>query len=436
MHSLAFVRKARQRSEQSHGDHVDCVKVLIPDDDDPTIVYSGSWDRCAKAWDTNRGTCLRTYYGPQHDIIDLAQTSTRSGLGLLFAVGGQPGVCCWRKGSAQLIAVFNTEPDLANDFIAYSVAATPAMLIAGHAIDGILSWRLDDDTLAAVKPTDEPLLVWEPNGFAFSGTLPTSRGDVTFLSSAGAMCLRLAPDARLRRQYLLSGHVYELPLLVANGWSDALNGMLASVTNWANALLNPHGLGGFELTKQYGAIVWDVDTGYAAHVLAYQHTAPLRAVEFVGRNSAVTGDLRGLVVEWAMADGSPLRRIQSSQGNVRDMLVVSDFSSSALPELRGLTVLVTASSKGPPLVVHQLRPLATHLNTSRRPSLSGRTHGESKSLAIAARSLQDEIQVELNNAVSAITGLATGSGAFQFRAWNAFHDDVSLAAAGLSLIHI
>lgn len=462
VHASAWAGVVRARAAHRHDPHSACVKVILVDEKEAHIIYTGSWDGLAKRWDLRSATCELTYTGCSDDIIDMAQCTTPWGADLLFAVGGPPGVCCWDRRDGTLLAAYNVNEDAAIDFVAYAVAATPVAVICGHATEGILSWdlretqlqppeaadaapgaqrspagspkrggerralagrgkeaegetsllgvaahavpnaanaawteaqRVVDESIRAAcelvgidleardraaaaarrqQPTHNPSaqpeardengvrLIFEPMRFGFVGTMPTSRGTVAFVSCSGAMAMRVSQAEGMARQYLASAHTYEQPMLIQPTRTRLFRRLAYRARSTINYCLPP--AISIPPERHYCAFLWDADSGICTAVLAWQHSAPLRAVEFWGSHSVFTGDLSGLIVQWRVPSGAPVRILRSKQGSIRDMTVLPRFRWELTLPVGGRKVslfespaLIAGSSRGPALVAFPLR---------------------------------------------------------------------------------
>eukprot|EP00306_Pavlova_sp_CCMP459_P005750 CAMPEP_0185162266 /NCGR_PEP_ID=MMETSP1139-20130426/6262_1 /TAXON_ID=298111 /ORGANISM="Pavlova sp., Strain CCMP459" /LENGTH=521 /DNA_ID=CAMNT_0027727583 /DNA_START=57 /DNA_END=1620 /DNA_ORIENTATION=- len=336
-----------------------CVKALLVDEHESDVIYSGSWDGLARSYHLSTGELQRTYAGCHADIIDLAQCTTPAGEHLLFAAPcGMPGVCCWKRGTAQLVAVFTTRAALPSapvpGFSAYALAATPTTLFCGHAFEGVLSWDIPD------RPSQHGVVTLpRPRFFGSQSPFPTSVGPATLVSSNGAMSLALSPDG----QRLASGHIVDLSTVVSTPERPARHAPARSAAE-ATAV-NMLQLGG-----EYGALIWDSTSGEAVGLLGFHHHAALRAVIWVAEDSVVTGDLNGVALLWNASAGIALRQLITMQRRVRALSLLAPAADArADPEAMPRITVLSGSDGGPPLVAHDLPAEQTDDHPDTAPNL-------------------------------------------------------------------
>ncbi|KAJ1624450.1 hypothetical protein T492DRAFT_844763 [Pavlovales sp. CCMP2436] len=344
-------RHTEPRARTLGGQKPACVKKLLVDEHDEHILYAGSWDGLARRYDVRTGALTLTYSGCMADIIDMAQATTAGGTNLLFAAPcGPPGVCCWRRDDAQLLLVFATDMQSASPhgaFSAYGLVATSHGLFCGHAFRGVMSWPVSD---ALLREDGQTAAIINPKLFSASAPLLTERGAATLISSNGAMALALSPEGAPGRRLLVTGHIVELgTLLSLPGSRESAVAPASSLSEAADANSRQH-------AGDFGLFVWDAERGDAVAVLGFKHHSALRAVEWVGADSIVSGDLNGVLLQWCVSHRQCVRQLLTAQARCRVLLFSAPGGRGARPAdaREEDPVLLSGSDSGAPLVAHAL----------------------------------------------------------------------------------
>lgn len=360
-----------------------CVKAIIFDENDPELVYTGSFDYFVRQYHLGSAELQRVYFGCERDVIDLAQCTTRGGVDLLFAVpAGLPGVCCWRRSDAQLLRIFTTGPG--KPFSGYGVEATATTLYCGHALEGVLSWAIPPNPTVRAGPDPEVPHVSAHTSFRAKGPVPSARGPAKLLSSNGAIALALGPKPAGAGavQKIATAHIVDTRSLLslADGGGD---GGTAAERQAAVAAANERQLDG-----EFGAMVWDAASGVALGALLGSHTAALRALAWHGDAVLFTGDLEARVVQWDVPSAAPLRTLGGAgeQARCRALVIVPAglWSGAGAPVASGRSapLLLVGADRGAPIVAHELdaaRPA--------EPPAKPRVVGTAAAPAAAANSL-------------------------------------------------
>lgn len=310
-----------------------CIHALLVDASEPCIFYAGAWDGSVRRYSLaadGSGKLTRVYDGCSAAVEGLAQCVVAGDVDLLFAVpSGQPGVCCWRKKSGELAAIFTVG---AGGFAGTAIHASPTILFCGHTSAGVVCWELDAHALA----TEHGAHMRDAAVLELGGSFETARGVLTVLSSThvSSMAAWPAPGMAGRTRRLVTGH----------------ETALAQMATTSNALVAASLLS----MPTYAALVWDAIGGHVLGVLPYKHRAPIRAVTFSGDDNVISADMHGLAVEWSVADAAPLRMFASEQGPCRALIVLLDQPWPLGSGGGHADLLLTGSDRGPPIVAHKL----------------------------------------------------------------------------------